>query len=330
MPSIHPVAQLLCQRCNENSLPGTRTDGYRVGLAIEGGGMRGIVSAAMMTALADHNLLNSFDAFYAFSAGALNCAYFLSGLSWYALSVYYDTGVSPLFFDARRLLKHQSVMSIDYIIDIVMETLKPLDYQAVLASSIELHVAVTSISEIKPRIFTRFTSKEELKTIFKASACLPLAVRSPITYNGDSFLDGGVLLAHPVLTALEDGCTHILVIRTRATNISRAALWSGQHLMAQYLQHLRPGLGTAYLNTTKQYRQLQCSLKEANRCQEGPPFLLDVVSTDGSHQVTTFSQNQGVLFQGIRAGYRAMMEAIGGTSEQVYLRPALFEDLQKP
>ncbi len=127
MPSIHPVAQVLCQRRNEGSLPGARTDGYRVGLAIEGGGMRGIVSAAMINALVDCKLLHSFDAFYAFSAGALNCAYFLSGLSWYALSVYYDAGVNQAFFNIRRALKHQPVMSINYIIDVVTSVHLPPD-----------------------------------------------------------------------------------------------------------------------------------------------------------------------------------------------------------
>ena len=105
MTSTHPVAQLLYQRRNEGSLPGARTDTYRVGLAIEGGGMRGIVSAAMMTALVDCELMQSFDAIYAFSAGALNSVYILSGLGWYALSVYYDPAVSRAFLDMRRVLR---------------------------------------------------------------------------------------------------------------------------------------------------------------------------------------------------------------------------------
>lgn len=323
MSVIHPVAQILCQRSNEGSLPGARTDGYRVGLAVEGGGMRGIVSAAMITALIDRNLMHSFDAFYAFSAGALNSAYVLSGLGWYALSVYYDPGVSREFLDVRRVLKRQPVMSVDYIIDVVMETIKPLDYAAVLRSPIELHIAASSIRDIKPRIFTHFTSKEELKEVLKASTCLPIAAGSPIAYDGDLFLDGGVLLAHPVLTALEDGCTHILVIRTRMDNTHRFALWSRQHLVAPYLQHMRSGLGVAYLNTTKQYRQLRHNIQEVSRRQEGPPFMLDVACADGAHQVTTFSQDRGILFQGIRAGYGTMMEAIEGRSNQVYLRPTL-------
>lgn len=216
-------------------------------------------------------------------------------------------------------------MSLDYIINVVMETIKPLDYAAVLASPIELHVATSSIRDLKPRIFTHFASKEELKIILKASTCLPIVAGSPVAYDNDLFLDGGVLLAHPVLTALEDGCTHVLAIRTRMDNTSKANLWSRQHLMANYLQHMQSGLGAAYLDTIKQYVKLRNYMQQVNKHQKGSPFILDVACANGAHQVTTFSQDRGVLFQGIRAGYSTMMEAIEGRSNQVYLRPTLFQ-----
>ncbi len=325
MPATHPVARILYQRRNEGSLPRARTDGCRVGLAIEGGGMRGIVSAAMMTALVDRELIPSFDAFYGFSAGALNSAYFLSGVGWYALSVYYDPGVSRAFLDAHRILRRQPAMSIDYIVDVAMGSIRPLDYARVLASPIEFHVVASSIRDVRPQVFTHFTSKEQLKAVLKASAWMPIAAGPPVAYQGDLFFDGGVLLAHPVLTALEDGCTHILVLRTRMDNSSRTALWTGQHLVAGYLQQMYPGLGAAYLRTTKRYKQLRHDIREASMRQEGPPFMLDVSTPTGAHRVTTFSQDRGLLFQGARAGYSAMMEAIEDRSDQVYLRPTLLE-----
>src|SRR4029077_15102667 len=49
----HPVVEILEQRREAGSVPGRRDDNARVALAVEGGGMRGIVSAAMLIALAD-------------------------------------------------------------------------------------------------------------------------------------------------------------------------------------------------------------------------------------------------------------------------------------
>src|SRR5215213_10232394 len=113
----HPVARVLRERRDSGSRPGQRRDPYRVVLAVEGGGMRGIISGAMLTALADMSLQQSFDAVYALSAGAINVTYFIAGSTWQALSVYYDELVGRNFFDPRRMLFGQPIVSIPYVFD---------------------------------------------------------------------------------------------------------------------------------------------------------------------------------------------------------------------
>jgi hypothetical protein len=49
--SQHPVIQAIHSRIKSKSTPGNRTDGMKIGLAIEGGGMRGCVAAGMATVL---------------------------------------------------------------------------------------------------------------------------------------------------------------------------------------------------------------------------------------------------------------------------------------
>jgi predicted patatin/cPLA2 family phospholipase len=326
LSSSHPVSQVLYQRRNEGSLPGARTDNYRVGLVVEGGGMRGLISGAMMATLLDRGLEHSFDAIYTFSAGALNSVYFLSGLGWYAVAIYYDHLACRAFFDMGRILRGQPALSLDYAIDVVVEATRPLDYTAVLASPIELHVVTSSIRELRPRVFAHFASKEDLKTILKATCCIPVAAGAPIAYNGDHFLDGGVLLAHPILPALEDRCTHILYIRTRVNTPFRFITSLGQHMMARYLQHLHSGLGTAYLDTVKQRQQLYLHFQSLSQRQGMPPFILEAACPAGTHHITRFTRDRGVLLQGLRTGYNAMVEALDGENctEHVYLRPTLF------
>jgi hypothetical protein len=80
-PGGHPVLQLLRQRLHDGSMPGNRAagDGAKLGLVVEGGGMRGIVTGAMLMGLQEQGLLNQFDAVYGASAGAINLTYFISG-----------------------------------------------------------------------------------------------------------------------------------------------------------------------------------------------------------------------------------------------------------
>ncbi len=74
----HPVLELLHARVRSGSQPGERQDGYKIGLAIEGGGMRGAVSAGAAAATNLLGLSDAFDAVYGSSAGALIAAFFVS------------------------------------------------------------------------------------------------------------------------------------------------------------------------------------------------------------------------------------------------------------
>src|SRR6476620_9162779 len=77
--SRHPVLEVLLERQRQGSKPGARTDGLRVGLVVEGGAMRTVVSSGMASALEQLGLRDSFDTVYGASAGAAVGAYFVAG-----------------------------------------------------------------------------------------------------------------------------------------------------------------------------------------------------------------------------------------------------------
>eukprot|EP00804_Cyclotella_cryptica_P015435 CCRYP_008074-RA/>CCRYP_008074-RA protein AED:0.28 eAED:0.28 QI:173/1/1/1/0.33/0.75/4/2971/760 len=84
--SRHPVLSLIRERVLTNSTPGNRllsetSSGSRaphLALVIEGGGMRGAVSAGMAAALSTLDLLDAFDSVHGSSAGAIIGAYVVS------------------------------------------------------------------------------------------------------------------------------------------------------------------------------------------------------------------------------------------------------------
>ena len=75
---MHEVLRVIEERARSGSRPGHRSDGLRIALSIEGGGMRGTVSAGMAYALHELGLVRAFDAVYGSSAGAINAAWLLS------------------------------------------------------------------------------------------------------------------------------------------------------------------------------------------------------------------------------------------------------------
>src|SRR5918999_3388203 len=75
----HPVLGVLRDRARAGSGPGRRHDTHRVALVVEGGGMRGVVSAGMTAALERLGLTRCFDLVVGSSAGALNAAALVAG-----------------------------------------------------------------------------------------------------------------------------------------------------------------------------------------------------------------------------------------------------------
>ena len=102
--SRDPVLALILERAAAGSVPGARSDPHVVCLAIEGGGMRGSVSAGMCVVLEAAGLVGSFDRIYGCSAGALNGAFTASGQATLGATTYMDSA-DRRFIDLRRLIR---------------------------------------------------------------------------------------------------------------------------------------------------------------------------------------------------------------------------------
>lgn len=177
----HPVLAALRRRREEGSAPGSRQDDLKIGLAVEGGGIRGVVSAAMLCALEDLGLTNAFDAIYSASSGAINSAYFLVGGSWYPLSIYYDDLTTRKFVDFRRVFRG-NILDLDYAFGVVVDQLKPLNYEAVMKAPVPLHIAVTLVDEIRTEVPHTYSTPADLRSALVASAWLPVALRGTIDF----------------------------------------------------------------------------------------------------------------------------------------------------
>lgn len=121
----HPVVQLLHERRrgieqtkqseqqsanNKHNIHRTipPEDGFRVALAIEGGGMRGCVTAGMVAAIHCLGLEDTIDVVYGSSAGTVIGAYFITRqLPWFGPELYYDalTTAEGRFINTKRFLR---------------------------------------------------------------------------------------------------------------------------------------------------------------------------------------------------------------------------------
>jgi predicted patatin/cPLA2 family phospholipase len=245
----HETLQVLRRRRQDQSMPGARAadDHARVALLVDGGGMRGVISAAMLCALDDLGYKNAVDIVYGCSAGAVNAAYFIAGDMWYPLSIYYDHLASTTFVDFRRSLRRRPIMSMSFASDVVAGELKPLDYDAVRSSAIPLVVPITMVDTQRAELVRDFTSSQDLKEAIVASCWLPFANLGTATFRGRPAVDGGVLMPSMLEAAENDECTHILLLRTLPLgNRRRKPGGLFRNVASRYLDRLEPGLGAAY------------------------------------------------------------------------------------
>lgn len=307
----HPVLEVLRERrAHGQGSPPVRTDPYKVGLAVEGGGIRGVISAAMLSALEDRGLpVTAFDGVYGCSSGATNCAYFIAGDSWYPLSIYYDDLPTREFVDFRRAFT-SNILNLDYAFETVLELVKPLDYPAVLKTSTPLHIAITDVDDMVTVTFNDFESKEDLKAALRASSWLPVAIRGATEFRGRRVVDGGVLTAHPYRLALADGCTHVLSLSTRPIRPPSTRHGLSQYLAYRHLERLRPGLGEGYLREVSDYRDQRRTL-QARMLEPGEqPYVLDLAPLRWMPEVKRHEMDPGRIINGARNAYEVMYCAI--------------------
>lgn len=197
------------------SMPGRRTDPHRIVLSIEGGGMRGTVSAGMALALHQLGVVSAFDAVYGASAGALTGAWLISSEP-ERLRGWADPDYAKTLIRWSSLLRGRPVVDVRTLIEEVYQTEWPMDFASILASPIEYHPLGTDAetgesADLRPLI----SSPVELRLALRASASLPFLAGPPVELGGHRFYDAGVAESIPFRTPLAQGATHVLLLRSR-------------------------------------------------------------------------------------------------------------------
>ena len=192
---------------------GSRDDGNRLGLVVEGGAMRGVYSAGSLLGLHAMGASAMFDDVYATSAGAVNAAYFLSGKGELGADAYYRVLADGRFLDWRRPWK---LVDIDFLVDEVFTRLRPMHEDRVLASPSRFWIAVDDFATSRSLLLSAQTSGHPLFKLLKAAVALPIGYNRLVPLGPILGFDAGLSNPFPLRDAMAHGCTHIVVLLSRA------------------------------------------------------------------------------------------------------------------
>lgn len=408
---LHPVLQLLKYRA---ASIGRRRAGHvvdedrfmrdgkrpKLALCIEGGGMRGAVSAGMCAAIKYCGLEDCFDAVYGCSAGAIVGAYFVSRqLPLYGAQIYYDVLCGPMrtvssisapaesilrsatsledlsdrhpsvtnrhisrsssaptlskvastlsesaahgsFIDFRALMHHpyfrrlfgarpttfyseesRPVLHLDHLLNSVVREQRPLDWSALWRNHQRqpLRPVAASLTTLSSHVL-QFTALDELLDCLRASARVPGIAGDPVQIGGDDYCDGLLFESIPFRSAIADGCTHVLVLRTKPdASLTKLPLRAGvyeKHIAFPYFKlHSRCSAAVAdYIfrgGHLELYRDDVAKLIfENNFPSQSGPSVCSVVPFSTKPEVRQLESRPSTIFDGVRNGFAAAYEVL--------------------
>lgn len=264
--------------------------GTKLGLVVEGGGMRGVLSGGALVAMEELGLTEAFDEVYGESAGAINGSYFVAGQAALGCRIYLEDIPNSRFIDPFRLHR---VLDMDFLIDEVMAKAKPLDPTRVVASRSRLFVSLTNAADGTGRIVDVREAKAPLLRVLKASAAIIPLYNRAVEVDGGWYVDGGISDPIPVRRAIGSGCTHILVLLTRPhwyrDKRFRGPAWLAARLLLG--KRWKPGLLHTFFR--EKYKRYNASRDLAfGRIAPERPVSIAVLCPDGeAHGVTRLTRD---------------------------------------
>ena len=324
---MNTVPQILLHRARTHSTPNARTDGIKLALVIEGGGMRGVVSAGMVAALETLRLTQCFDAVYGSSAGAINGAYFLAGQARYGTTIYYQDIANLSFINVFRIFRGRPIVSLSFLLDYVAESVKPLKWDEVLSSSIPLKVIASSISNGNSVVFHDFANKNDLKECLRGSASIPMLAGLPTIHRAQRLWDALVFQDIPIHAAVADGCTHVMALLTNPIDDAEFDLnWLDRHLMAEFIGLQSRFARHSYLEGTHSYAKVISRLASGNFTSNGREIhSLAVQVPAGTPRIHGMETSSHKLRDAARAGFAAVYKSLSLPQPQIVEILSAFE-----
>lgn len=183
----------------------------RVGLVLEGGGMRGLYTAGVLDVFLDAGI--KVDGIVSVSAGALFGVNYVSGQRGRALRYNKKYISHPNYMSLRSWLKTGNLVNKDFTYYEVPMKLDIFDEEAFEKSGIDFYATVTNMETGKPEYLKINNVFEEME-VLRASSALPVISRI-VEWKGKKYLDGGMADSLPVDFARSLGFDKLIVILTR-------------------------------------------------------------------------------------------------------------------
>lgn len=290
------VVGLLAARAAEGSRPGNRTDQARLVLLVEGGSSRGAFSNGMVAVVEELGLLDCFDAVYGSSAGALNAAWLLCRRAAYSVRGWWDPEVMRTVIDPRRVLRGRPVIDTRHLVHHVYEQVMPMGFADILENAVTFHpLATDARTGASTDLHPLLTDVARVQLALRATTCLPVLAGPPVSFGAESYVDAGISETVPIHTALAQGATHVVALRTRRPDLVSPPTRLERRIVGRYLARHAPGALDAWMNRRERRA-------DEERALAGHPAVLQIRPPAEAPMIGRIERDPDVMRRAVECG----------------------------
>ncbi len=245
----------------------------KIGLVVEGGGMKCAYSAGVLDAFMDNNI--TFDYCIGVSAGSANAASFMAGQRGRNIRFYTTHIKEPMYFGVKSLLKTGNLFNLQYIYGTLSneDGSDMLDFDKIMENPAEYELVATNARTGKPEYFSKEQMIKNNYIHIMASSAIP-AVSKPVMIHGKPYFDGGISDAIPVQRAFDMGCDKVVCILSKSRYFIKTP--EKNKLLYSALCRKYPKTIADLNNRHRMYKKCQDKMFKAEK--EGKAFLFSLES----------------------------------------------------
>lgn len=189
----------------------------KIGLVLEGGGMRGAYTAGALAWLNDNDI--TFDYGVGISSGAVAlCCYMVKDKHTpYNMLVHY--AASSEYVGLKALQREGYYVAYKAIFEECLLGKEHMNVKPIREKKMNIEVGAYDLSKGETVYFGPEDIDDDL-VLLRGTCALPVA-SAVVEYKGRRLLDGGITKMIPIERALEQGCTKCMVITTKPADYVR-------------------------------------------------------------------------------------------------------------
>ena len=228
----------------------------KVGLVLEGGGMRALFTAGVLDALLDVKELN-IDGIVGVSAGALFGANYVSGQKERAIRYNKKYARDKRYMGLYSWITTGNAVNKEFAFYEIPFKLDVFDQEKFKESKIDFHVVMTNIENGQAEYILIEDVLEQMEYL-RATSALPFASKI-IEINGKKYLDGGISDSIPIDYCESLGYDKIILILTRPENTYKNDKLS---FLYKLVYRKYPNLVERLINMGKDYEVVLKKIKD--------------------------------------------------------------------